>query len=295
MLPSQDIIEEKPESKTKDKVRKSLLKGLDHERKGEYDNAINCYKNAISGVESDKEAWNNIGLVYYQMGQFEDADDALNKALELDPEYAMVWETKGYLYAHLNKFDDAVEYLSKALEVGGNKASIWVTLGIISSTQLKFEDAIMAYEKALEVDPKNLNALNNEAIAFQLLSQLREERESIEMLEKAVEYFERALAIDPNKAEIWNNYGVVLGFLGRFKSGLSAVDKAILLAPNYANAYFNKARIFVQIGNPKKALALLKHAIEMDNTLYEKAEKDLTLRKLKDTREFQGLNPENGG
>jgi tetratricopeptide (TPR) repeat protein len=294
MLPSQEIIEEKPESNTKDKVRKWLLKGLDHESKGEYENAINCYKNAISGVESDKEAWNNIGLVYYQMGQFKNADDALNKALELDSEYAMVWETKGYLYAHLNRFDDAVEFLSKALEVGGNKASIWVTLGIISSTQLKFEDAIMAYEKALEVDPENLNALNNEAIAFQLLSQLREERESIEMLEKAVEYFERALAIDPNKAEIWNNYGVVLGFLGRFKSGLSAVDKAIMLAPNYANAYFNKARIYIQVGNPKKALSLLKHAIEMDNTLYEKAKKDLTLRKLKDTSEFQLLNPENG-
>ncbi len=294
-MPSQEIIEEKPASNTKDEIRKWLLKGLDHESKGEYENAVNCYKNALSGVENDKEAWNNIGLVYYQMGQFKNADDALNKALELDSEYSLAWETKGYLYAHLNRFDDAVEYLSKALEVGGNKASIWVTLGIISSTQLKFEDAIMAYEKALEVDPENLNALNNEGIAFQLLSQLREERESIEMLEKAVEYFERAVAIDPNKAEIWNNYGVVLGFLGRFKSGLSAVDKAILLAPNYANAYFNKARIYIQVGNPKIALSQLKIAIEMDKTLYEKAQQDLTLRKLKDTKDFQQLNPENNG
>ena len=96
---------------------------------------------------------------------------------------------------------------------------------------------------------------------------------------------------DPNKAEIWNNYGVVLGFLGRFKSGLSAFDKAVLLSPDYGYAYFNKARMYVQIGEDEKALGQLKIAIQKDEALYEKAKEDLTLRKLKDTTEFRELAP----
>ena len=243
------------------------------------------------GLETDKEAWNNIGLAYYLKGDYQNADSALNKALELDPEYAVAWETKGYLYAVINNLDEAIEYLKKALSYGEKKADIWVTLGIIHSAELRLEDAITAYENALNLDPANVNSLNNQGLAYQLLSQLREERESIEMLEKAVSCFERALAIDPNKAQIWNNYGVVLGFLGRFKASLSAIDKAILLAPNYAYAYFNRARIFLQIGETKKAIDQLKTAVDLDSILYKDAMDDLTLKKLKDTREFKQLAP----
>lgn len=274
------------------RAEKWLLKGLNYENMGEYENAIKCYKNALSGVENDKEAWNNIGLAYHQTGDFENADIALNKALELDPDYGIAWETKGYLYARVNMLDEAVEFFKKALSAGEKKADIWVTLGIIHTTQLRFEDAVDAFENALKINPNHVLALNNEGIAYQHLSQLREERESIEMLEKAMDYFERALSIDPNKAEVWNNYGVILGFLGRLKSSLSAFDKAILLAPNYGNAYFNKARVYLQFGDKKKAFTLLKVAIEKDKSLYEDAKEDLVLRKLKDTKEFQRLDPE---
>ena len=89
--------------------------------------------------------------------------------------------------------------------MGVTKANVWITLGIIRYIQWRFEEAIEAYENALEIDPDNVDALNNQGIAYHLLSQLREERDSIEMLEKAVESFERALSIDPNKAEIWKN------------------------------------------------------------------------------------------
>jgi tetratricopeptide (TPR) repeat protein len=288
-------LKEKKKVRTRNKganrVEQWILKGLKHEDSGEFEEAIDCYKQAINGSESDKEAWNNIGLAYQFLGDIKNADIALNKALEIDPEYAVAWETKGYLYLKANQFNEAIEYLKKALLFGKNKADIWVTLGIIFSTQLKLEDAIEAYENALKIEPNNINALNNNAIANQLLSQLREESESIEMLERAISYFEHALAIDPNKAEIWNNYGVVLGFLGRFKSSLSAIDKAILLAPNYGNAYFNRARIYLQIGSQNKALAQLKIAVDLDPKLYKDAIDDLTLRKLKNTAEFKKMIP----
>ena len=150
---------------------------------------------------------------------------------------------------------------------------------------------MVSYKNALKIDSKNVNSLNNLGISYQLLSQLREERESIEMLEKAVSCFEKALSIDPNKAEIWNNYGVVLGFLGRYKSSISAIDKAIVLAPRYAHAYFNRARIYLQIGERKKALLELKKAVKIDESIYEDAIEDLTLMKLKNTPEFQALKP----
>jgi tetratricopeptide (TPR) repeat protein len=266
-----------------------LLRGLEYEEKGDFDYAIQCYKNAILGLGTDKEAWNNIGLAYYLKGDFQNADSALNKALELDPDYAVAWETKGYLYAIINNLDRAMGYLKKALQCGEKKADIWVTLGIIHSAELRLEDAISAYENALTIDPKNVNSLNNQGLAFQLLSQLREGRDNTEMLEKAVNCFERALAIDPNKPEIWNNYGVVLGFLGRYKSSLWAIDKAILLAPKYANAYFNRARVYLQIGERNKALAQLKAAVDMDGNLYKDALEDSTLKELRDTEEFRRM------
>ncbi len=231
-------------------------------------------------------------MTYRRLGDFQKADEALSKALELDVNYAPAWENKGYLYADANMLEEAVEYLNTALTVGEPKAGIWICIGLVRYIQQRFEEAIEAYEKALEIEPNNVKALNNEGIAYHVLSQLREERESIRMLEKAVEYFERSLAIDPNKSEIWNNYGVVLGFLRRFKASHSAFDKAIYLSPDYGNAYFNKARIYLQSGDKKNALKQLKIAVEKDGSLYERAKRDLTLRKLKDLKEFAKLMPQ---
>ncbi len=265
--------------------------GLEHQEKDEYRMAIKCYKKAITGGPNDKKAWNNIGLSYRRIGDFQHAKNALDKAIGLDGKYGLAWENKGYLYTDANKLDEAMEYLNNAISIDEDKASIWVGLGMIFFIQGKFEEAIDAYEHALKIDPEDVNALNSEARTYHILSQQREERESIEFLEKAVTYFERALITDPNRSQIWNNYGVVLGFLGRFKVSLSAFDKAIFLSPNYGIAYFNKARIYLQKKDEKNAMEQLKMAIKKDGNLYKRAKLDLTLRKLTATEEFSKLHP----
>jgi tetratricopeptide (TPR) repeat protein len=288
-LPFKKKEEEKELASEESEPSNWLLRGLTYEEEGNFKKAIDCYKKAMNGTKSDKEAYNNMALVYQALGDFESAESALDEALKLDPEYAIAWEAKGYLYASQNRLDEAVGLFKKALSIGENKPDIWVILGIINATQLKLDDALEHYHKALSLDPNNVNALNNGGLVYHLLSQLREERESIEMLENAVDFFETALSIDPNKAEIWNNYGVVLGFLGRFKAGLRAFEKALLLSPDYGFAYFNRARIYLQMGNRKKAIIHLKKALELDESLYKEAVEDLTLRKMKNTPEFKWL------
>jgi tetratricopeptide (TPR) repeat protein len=282
---------EKDFSEMDPEAEKWLSLGLEHQENDDFKEAIKCYKKAIIGGPNDKKAWNNIGLSYRFMGDFKNSKNALDKAIELDDEYVLAWENKGYLYTDANKLDEATEYLKKAISIDEEKASIWVGLGMIYFFQENFEEAIDSYERALEINPEDVMALNGEARTYHILSQQREERESIEMLERAVDYFERALNIDPNKSQIWNNYGVILGFLSRFTASLSAFDKAIFLSPEYGVAYFNKARIYIQKKDEKNAMEQLKMAIKKDSDLYNRAQMDFTLKKLTATEEFSKLTP----
>jgi tetratricopeptide (TPR) repeat protein len=49
----------------------------------------------------------------------------------------------------------------------------------------------------------------------------------------------------------WNNKGIALSRLKRFEDAIACYDKAIELDPNHANAWYNKAKAFRDMGQSR--------------------------------------------
>ncbi len=84
---------------TIDKKKLSFNKGDALYKKGDYDSAINHFKDALSTEDKDiqKKALFNIGNSYYKKGDIDNAIDAYRNALKIDPDYEKPKKNLEYL------------------------------------------------------------------------------------------------------------------------------------------------------------------------------------------------------
>ena len=59
--------------------------GVDFANSGKYDEALNCYDKAIDFRPNDNEAWNNKGMVLYELGNYSEGIKCFDRAIELKP------------------------------------------------------------------------------------------------------------------------------------------------------------------------------------------------------------------
>ncbi len=105
---------------------------------------------------------------------------------------------------------------------------------------------------------KNQQKLNTGQLikkAFDLQAQGRK-------LESA-KYYEYLIKQGIKDYRVFSNYGIFLNEIGKHKESESKLKKAISLNPEYANAYYNLAVLFIGQGNLEKAESELKKAIEL--------------------------------
>ena len=91
--------------------------------------------------------------------------------------------------------------------------------------------------------------------AFELQAQ---ERKS-----EAAKYYEYLIKKGIKDYRVYSNYGIFLNEIGKYKESESNLKKAISLNPEYANAYYNLAVLFIGQGNLEKAELELKKAIKL--------------------------------
>ena len=77
--------------------------------------------------------------------------------------------------------------------------------------------------------------------------------------------------------------------LKRYDEALEYYDKALEIDPNYAIAWYNKARLESLRNNFEESIKSLKNAIELDNSLWEKAIGEHKFDNIRNTPEFRKL------
>ena len=79
---------------------------------------------------------------------------------------------------------------------------------------------------------------------------------------EAAKYYEYLIKQGIKDCRVFSNYGIFLNEIGKHKESESKLKKAISLNPEYANAYYNLAVLFIGQGNLEKAELELKKAIK---------------------------------
>ena len=77
-------------------------------------------------------------------------------------------------------------------------------------------------------------------------------------------YYLAAIEVDPNDFEAWNNGAVVWQKLGKLDDARKFLNRAIVLNPEYSQAFFNLGNLAGMQGEPDMAAAAYKKSIELN-------------------------------
>ncbi|MBM3253472.1 MAG: tetratricopeptide repeat protein [Candidatus Omnitrophica bacterium] len=93
-------------------------KGYAAQTQGKFDQAQECYQQAIKLDPKYPTPHNDLGIIYEERGLLEKAAEEYKKAIELDPNYAAGYSNLALLYEKQAKLSEALPYWKKRADLG---------------------------------------------------------------------------------------------------------------------------------------------------------------------------------
>jgi DNA-binding winged helix-turn-helix (wHTH) protein/TolB-like protein/Flp pilus assembly protein TadD len=126
------------------------------------------------------------------------------------------------------------------------------------------EEARAHFRKALDLDPKFARAYASLAMTHAMDYRLRPSGDSSPLLARAFELAETARLIDPDIPAVHWALGFVHVQSRRYDKAIASLRKALELDRSYADAYALMGGIYTYIGQPAKAIPLLRTAMRLN-------------------------------
>ena len=216
-------------------------------QKGELEEAIRQYKQALEINPAYKDAQNNLGVALFAKGDLEEAIAQYRKALEINPDDAGSLSNLGLAFLKKGDLDEAITQYRKVLKINPNLAEARSNLGLALFRKGDQEQAIAQYREVLKIRPDDAGAYNNLGLALVKEGQLDE----------AIAQYRKALEIKPDYAEIHGNLGDALARKGNLEDGIAQFQKAVALQPDLAEARDNLGKALLRKGDFGGAMACL--------------------------------------
>ncbi|MEW5820710.1 MAG: tetratricopeptide repeat protein [Cyanobacteriota bacterium] len=266
---------------TNKKIYEKILSVLDEELDAR--EIINYHKVLIEFEPENHKLYYELGQLYLEDKNYFGAIDSFRKALNLQPDNAFYHNCMAYNLVQVDDYDGAINEYQRAISLCPDNtwtAIVCQALGAIYyQAKRNPEAAIMSYQMAINLDPQNAEALiavaeihydkgnldsaiycyekaleidNNNPQANCNLGFVYWEKNEVD---KAISYYQKAISLYKEYDIAYNNLGVAyLDGLSKAKLALKIFELAIKYNPNYALAYYNKARCLEEL-NKKPAAA----------------------------------------
>jgi tetratricopeptide (TPR) repeat protein len=146
------------------------------ERGGQFDRAVQLFRDAIKLNPENDEACNYLGYMFAEKGiNLREAESLIKQALKAQPKSGAYLDSMGWVYFRLGRHLDALKHLSAAAKTDAAKedATVFEHLADVYLKLGKKKDAIEQLKKALQVEPEKktaaekLKALESKAPAKQ--------------------------------------------------------------------------------------------------------------------------------
>jgi tetratricopeptide (TPR) repeat protein len=136
-----------------------VTKGLELELDKKYEEAIQCYDEALKINPNDESVWENKADALGSLDKFEEAIQCYDEALKINPENDYALKMKGSSFASLEKYEEAIQCYDEALEINPENEHVLTMKGTGLFQLKKYEAALQCYDEALEINPENEHAL----------------------------------------------------------------------------------------------------------------------------------------
>jgi tetratricopeptide (TPR) repeat protein len=170
--------------------------GLDYLRINRHEQAAESFERAARYADEtsvEQEAWVNRGVAHAELEEYDAAIGAYREAIDIDDdsEHAATAETNlAYALWEFGRTEAALEHAERAVEIDPRFGQAWYNRGFFLNERGLAEDALNCFDNAVRLGFKNVDLLEEKAIALEQLGederaeevaqeaeQLREERE----------------------------------------------------------------------------------------------------------------------
>gem|GEM_PF-5913810 len=185
------------------------------------------------------EAHYNLGLVALETEEYSLAKEALEKAVKLDPENAFFLACQGINLYYQDELEKAEAFFEKALEMDSSIPWILFNYGLLSQKQGNLEKAEELFLKALKLFPDYVEVIDALGRVYWLQGKANLGRD----------YYDKAASLDPLLLATYKHlsYGVELEQANMLKEALSEYEQAVQFNTNLLEAYYYQGKIYSRL------------------------------------------------
>lgn len=103
-------------------------------------------------------AWNNKGVILFEMGQYNDALIAFDNATKLKLEHADPWANKGITLCNNRNYVEAIQAFDKSLSIDKSQGWVWYAMGSAYNELGNHIEGEKFHAKGINIDPDAANA-----------------------------------------------------------------------------------------------------------------------------------------
>ncbi|MCE5181931.1 MAG: tetratricopeptide repeat protein, partial [Betaproteobacteria bacterium] len=221
---------------------------------GKLDEAIVCFQKAIALKPDYIEAHNNLGATFKSMGDLNKAIACYKQVIAFKPEFAEAHYNLGIAFNGQGKLDEAAACYQTATTLKPDFVEAYNNLGVTLKDQGKLNDAIECFQQLLMLRPEHVEALNNLGVALK----------NQKKLDEAATCFKKALLLRPNFVESLNNLGNTLREQDKLDEAVACYQQALALNPNFVDAYSNLGTALSDQGRHDEAIACCQQALAIN-------------------------------
>jgi tetratricopeptide (TPR) repeat protein len=204
-----------------------------------YEEAIECYRSALSLKPDFIQPLFNMGNACLSLGNLDGAGACYERVLQFTPNFVQAHLRLGDIAKTGREYASAHVHYQNAFFLDPSCVDALQGIAEIYLAEEKFDDAITAYKKVVTSAPERSDAWNMLGTAYH----------SIERHADAEACYRKALALLPESVTICNNLGVELNDQGRLAEAISVYRHLLEVDTNYADGHWNLAVALLTTGN----------------------------------------------
>jgi tetratricopeptide (TPR) repeat protein len=200
-----------------------------------------------------------LASIYAMSGDVQKASDEFQEGIRLDPSDDQRYFRLGMLYLKYRTPSLAVIVFGHGVESRPDSPLLWLGLGVSESLDEKLNLAEQSLRKAIDLDAHFSDA-------YLLLGDILEQEKPRE----ALEIFRRTIAAHPDLPVAYYYYGRLALQLndGTIEDTIAALRRAVALAPNFADSYYELGRALEQAGKPDEAITQFENCLQRNPKLF---------------------------
>jgi tetratricopeptide (TPR) repeat protein len=199
-----------------------------------------------------------LGFVLHRQNQPAESLETYTRAAAITPPTGDDLKVVGLNYVLLGDYTDAIKWLKKSVELDPKNKDAWYYLGRAYYTKAQLPEARAAFLSVLEIHPNDVKAQTNLGLILETSGQT----------EAALEAYRTAIAWQESGGESseqpYANLGSLLLEQGRAQEGLSALEKAVAIAPRSAFCRLKLGIAYRQLGRLEDSQQQLTQAITLE-------------------------------